>query len=51
MPDLDELDLAGALKGSDYAVDAVTGVSVDPPNAPRVQAFNNEIADFHGKLR
>jgi hypothetical protein len=26
MPDLDELDLAGALKGSDYAVDAVTGV-------------------------
>jgi hypothetical protein len=49
VPDLDELDLAGTLKGSNHAVDSVAGISVDPPDAPCVQAFNNEIADFHGK--
>jgi hypothetical protein len=43
--------IAGALKSPDYAVDAVAGVSVDPPDAPCVQAFNNKIADFHGQLR
>ena len=47
VPDLDEFDLVGTLQRSDHAVDAVAGISVDPPNSPRVQAFNNEIADFH----
>src|ERR1700709_30581 len=51
MTDLDELDLAGSLQCADHAVDAVAGVSVDPPNSPGVQAFNDEIADFHVVLQ
>jgi hypothetical protein len=49
--DLDEVDLLGSLQRSDYAVDAVAGISVHSPDSPGVQAFNNEIADFHWKLR
>jgi hypothetical protein len=49
--DLDEVDLLGPLQRSDYAVDAVARISVYSPDSPGVQAFNNEIADFHCKLR
>ena len=51
VPDLDEFDLVSSLQGSDHAVDAVTGISVDTANSPGMQAFNDEIADFHGKLQ
>jgi hypothetical protein len=51
VPDLDELDLVGPLQGSDHTVDAVTRISVDTANAPGMQAFNDEIADFQGKLQ
>jgi hypothetical protein len=40
-------DLVGALQRSDNAVDALAGISVDSSNSPVVQAFNNEIAEFH----
>jgi hypothetical protein len=33
--DLDELDLVGPLHGSDHAVHAVVGISVNSPIAPR----------------
>jgi hypothetical protein len=49
--DLDEFDLVGALQRSDNAVDAIAGTSVDSSDLPSVQAFNDEVADFHGKLR
>jgi hypothetical protein len=49
--DLDEFDLVGALQRSDNAVDAVAGISEDSSDPPSVQAFNDEVADFHGKLR
>jgi hypothetical protein len=47
VPDLDEFDFVCSLQRSDHAVDAVTRVPVDPSNTPRVQAVNNEIANFH----
>ena len=51
MPNLHEFDLVGPLQGSNHAVDAVARISVDPANSPLVQAFNDEITDFHGELR
>src|ERR1700761_7274951 len=51
MPDLDEIDVVGPLQSTDHAVDAVAGVSVDAADTPGVQAFDNEIADFHGTLQ
>ena len=51
MPNLNEFDLVGPLQGSDHAVDAVARISVDPANSPVVQAFNDEITDFHRGLR
>jgi hypothetical protein len=47
MTDLDELDLVCPLERSDYAIDAIAWIPVDPSNTPRVQALNNEIANFH----
>jgi hypothetical protein len=41
VPHLDKFDLVGPLQGSDHAIDAVSGIPVNPPDAPRVQAFNN----------
>src|SRR3569832_2169483 len=44
VPRLDELHLvAGALQGAQEAVDAVSGISVDPVNPPRLQAFHHEV--------
>ncbi len=48
MPDLHELDGAGALQAAEHAVDAVARVAEDSPDAPLVQPLHDEIADFHG---
>jgi hypothetical protein len=45
--DLNEFDLVGPLQGPDYPVNAVTRIPVDSANSPFVQAFNDEITDFH----
>ena len=46
MPHLDELDFSvPALQAADEAVDPVAGVAENLAHAPRVQAFNEEIAD------
>jgi hypothetical protein len=46
VPGLDECDfVARAIERPEYAVDAIAGVTKNPPNAPQVQALNNEIAN------
>jgi hypothetical protein len=49
VPDLNEFDAASPLQRADHAVDAVARITVDPPNSPSVQPFNDEITDFHFK--
>jgi hypothetical protein len=50
VPDLDELDLIGSLQRSDYTIDAISRISVDPSDPPGVQPFHDEIANFHEEL-
>ena len=46
MARLDELDLAfGPLQGAEYAVDAVPRITKDFSDAPRMEAFHQEVAD------
>jgi hypothetical protein len=45
---LHEFDGAGALQAAEHAVDAVAGISKDPPDAPLMQSVDNEITDLHG---
>ena len=47
VPDLDEFDRIGPLQRPDHAVDAIAGITVNAADTPSVQAFNDEIADFH----
>ena len=48
---LDEVDLAIALDGADHAVDAVSGIAVDPFHAPRLEAFDEKVRCLHGFTR
>jgi hypothetical protein len=45
--DLNKFDLVGSLKRPDHTVDAITGITVDAPNAPSMQPLDDEITDFH----
>jgi hypothetical protein len=46
VPDLHELDGAGALQTAEHAVDAVAGIAEDSPDASLLQPLHHEITDF-----
>src|SRR3954463_2787992 len=49
MPRLDKADLAlSALKGAEYAVDAIAGIAKEVADAPLMQTLNDEIGDGLG---
>jgi hypothetical protein len=46
---LDELDLSlRTIEGAKHSVDAIAGVAVNAPHAPRVQAINQKVTDGRG---
>jgi hypothetical protein len=51
MPHLHEFEpVGGPVDRGDDAVDAVARIAVDAPNAPRKEAFDQEIADGHERV-
>src|ERR1700733_2055554 len=49
VPDLDKFDVVRPLQRTDHAVDAVAWITVNAPDPPSMQSFNDEITDFHLK--
>ena len=49
VPRLNEPDrVAGTTEGAHHAIDAVTGITIDPRDAPRLQTLDQKVADgFH----
>src|SRR5690606_14217599 len=48
MPRLDEADLlVGAIQRAEHAIDAIARIAIDAPNAPLIEAFDQEVTNCY----